>query len=326
MCSAVWDGRSALFWQVLVGAVIIGGIGSIAAVTARLVPLMAVLYLGGTLAVIAMHASAIPAAVGAIIEGAFTGSGVAGGAIGAAVIGMQRAVFSNEAGIGSASIAHAAVKTKLPATEGHVALFGPFLDTVVICTLTALTIGVATETWPDFMSSGAEGVAMTSDAFGRTVSWFPIPLAFIAVLFAVSTMISWAYYGMKGWAYLFGEARQHATDLQRYLLCLCRGLAPPIQLESVLNFSDAMVFVLCVPNVLGLVILAPVVREELAALRRRRGGAEARCAACGRCMTSTVWWGHDAAEAGCSTSGLVPARMLCFHSNAAPQRCSSAEA
>ena len=257
-----------LVLALLVGAVIIGGIGSIAKVTARLVPLMGFLYIGGTLTVIAMHASAIPAAFGAILEGAFTGSGVAGGAIGAAVVGMQRAVFSNEAGIGSASIAHAAVKTNRPATEGHVALFGPFLDTVVVCTLTALTIGVATVTWPDFMSSGAEGVAMTSDAFGRTVSWFPIPLAFIAVLFAVSTMISWAYYGMKGWAYLFGEARQ-TQRIFAFIFCAFVAIGASIKLESVLNFSDAMVFVLCVPNVIGLVLLAPVVRNELASLRRR---------------------------------------------------------
>ncbi len=252
----------------LVGAVIIGGIRSIAAVTARLVPLMAVLYLCGTIIVIAMHASALPAAVGAIFEGAFTGSGVAGGAIGAAVVGMQRAVFSNEAGIGSASIAHAAVRTNRPATEGHVALFGPFLDTVVICTLTALSIGVATVTWPDFMSSGEKGVAMTSDAFGRTISWFPIPLAFVAVLFAVSTMISWAYYGMKGWAYLVGETlRSHR--IFSVMFCVFVALGASIQLESVLNFSDAMVFVLCVPNVLGLILLAPVVRDELANLKRR---------------------------------------------------------
>ncbi|MFK8004352.1 MAG: alanine/glycine:cation symporter family protein [Polyangiales bacterium] len=264
-----------LVLAVLVGAVIIGGIGAIAKVTARLVPLMAVLYLGGTLTVIAMHASALPEAIGAIIDGAFTGSGVAGGAIGAAVVGMQRAVFSNEAGIGSASIAHAAVRTNRPATEGHVALFGPFLDTVVICTLTALTIGVATVTWPDFMSSGAEGVAMTSDAFGRTVSWFPIPLAFIAVLFAVSTMISWAYYGMKGWAYLFGEA-QRTRRVFAVIFCVFVAIGASIKLEAVLNFSDAMVFVLCVPNVLGLVLLAPVVRDELASLRHRAAEIEGK--------------------------------------------------
>ncbi len=252
----------------LVGAVILGGINAIAKVTERLVPLMAVLYIGGALTVIAMHFSAIPAAVGAIFEGAFTGAGVTGGAIGAAMVGMQRAVFSNEAGIGSASIAHAAVKTNRPATEGLVALFGPFLDTVIICTLSALTIGVATETWPGFMESGAEGVAMTSDAFGRTVSWFPIPLAFIAVLFAVSTMISWAYYGMKGWAYLFGEAKR-TQRIYSVIFCVFVALGASIKLESVLNFSDAMVFVLCVPNVFGLVLLAPVVRDELASLRKR---------------------------------------------------------
>ncbi|MEM7604612.1 MAG: alanine/glycine:cation symporter family protein [Myxococcota bacterium] len=252
----------------LVGAVILGGIRSIASVTARLVPLMGVLYIGGALTVLLLHVSALPAAVRAIVEGAFTGEGVAGGVMGAAVVGMQRAVFSNEAGIGSASIAHAAVRTNLPATEGLVALFGPFLDTVVICTLSALTIGVASVTYPGFMESGAEGIAMTSDAFGRTVSWFPVPLAFIAVLFAVSTMISWAYYGMKGWAYLFGE-NVHARRLYCLIFCVFIAVGAAIELEAVLQFSDAMVFVLCVPNVLGLVVLAPVVREELATLRGR---------------------------------------------------------
>lgn len=181
---------------------------------------------------------------------------------------MQRAVFSNEAGIGSASIAHAAVRTNLPATEGHIALFGPFLDTVIICTLTALTIGVAAETYPGFMSTGAEGVAMTSDAFGRTGSWFPYPLAFVAVLFAVSSMISWAYNGMKGWAYLFGEAKQTRWFFS-VIFCVFVAIGAAIKLDAVLNFSDAMVFVLCIPNVLGLMLLAPVVREDLEAVRKR---------------------------------------------------------
>lgn len=255
---------------VLVGAVLLGGIRSIAAVTGRMVPFMAGLYFVGAVAVILANVSALPAAVMAIVEGAFSGQAVAGGALGAMVVGMKRAVFSNEAGIGSASIAHSAVRTRLPATEGVVALLEPFLDTVVICTLTALVIGVASVTWPDFMDSGLAGVAMTSDAFGRTVWWFPYPLALAAVLFAVSTMLSWAYYGLKGWVYLVGDSAR-AQALYKVVFCLFIAVGAAIQLEAVLAFSDAMVFVLCLPNLLGVFLLAPVVREELGRLREALG-------------------------------------------------------
>lgn len=250
----------------IVGAVILGGIRSIASVTAKLVPFMAGLYFVAAVAVIVLNISALPEAVARIFEGAFTGEAATGGAIGAMLVGMKRAVFSNEAGLGSASIAHSAVKTSLPATEGVVALFEPFIDTVVICTLSALVIGVAAVTWPDFMDSGLEGVAMTSDAFGRTAWWFPIPLAVAAVLFAISTMLSWAYYGMKGWAYLVGEGRRRRRAFS-VMFCVFVAIGSSIKLDAVLDFSDAMVFVLCVPNVLGLVLLAPVVREELDKLK-----------------------------------------------------------
>jgi AGCS family alanine or glycine:cation symporter len=253
---------------VLVGAVIVGGIRSIAAVTARLVPLMAGLYLTGAVLVIGLNVSALPAAVSHIVTGAFSPGAMAGGAIGALVVGMKRAVFSNEAGIGSASIAHSAVKTHHPATEGLVALFEPFTDTVVICTLTALVIGVAQVQFPGFMDTGLEGVAMTSDAFRRTVWWFPYPLAIAAVLFAVSSMLSWAYYGMKGWVYLAGTSPRGQL-LFKVVFCAFIAIGASIEVDSVLDFSDAMVFLLCVPNIFGLILLAPVVRAELEGLRER---------------------------------------------------------
>ena len=256
-----------LVLAVTVGAVILGGIRSIAAVTGRLVPFMAGLYFVGAISVIVLNITALPQAISNIFVQAFAPDAVAGGAIGALVVGMKRAVFSNEAGIGSASIAHSAVKTNLPATEGLVALFEPFIDTVVICTLTALVIGVASVTWPDFMDSGLEGVAMTSDAFRRTVWWFPYPLAVAAVLFAVSTMLSWAYYGLKGWAYLVGENRRLMTAY-KLVFCVFVAIGSSIKLDAVLDFSDAMTFVLCVPNVLGLLLLTPVVREEYARLQQ----------------------------------------------------------
>ncbi|NCG20203.1 MAG: amino acid carrier protein [Rhodobacterales bacterium] len=250
----------------IVGAVILGGIRSIASVTSKLVPFMAGLYIIGAVVVIGLNIGAVPEAIMNILTGAFTAEGVTGGALGALIVGMKRAVFSNEAGIGSASIAHAAVRTNKPATEGLVALFGPFLDTLVICALSAMVIGVAAVTWPDFMQSGHEGVAMTSDAFGRTVWWFPYPLAVAAVLFAISTILSWAYYGLKGVAYLAGENK---TLLSLYKLgyCMATVVGASVDLEPVLNISDAMVFVLCVPNVIGMIILAPVVKEELAKLQ-----------------------------------------------------------
>jgi len=256
-----------LVLAVTVGAVILGGIRSIAAVTGRLVPFMAGLYFVGAVSVIVLNITALPQAIANIFTQALAPDAVAGGAIGAMVVGMKRAVFSNEAGIGSASIAHSAVKTHLPATEGLVALFEPFIDTVVICTLTALVIGVASVTWPDFMDSGLEGVAMTSDAFARTVWWFPYPLALAAVLFAISTMLSWAYYGLKGWAYLVGENPRLMTAY-KLVFCVFVAIGASIKLDAVLDFSDAMTFVLCVPNILGLVILAPVVRDELARLQQ----------------------------------------------------------
>ena len=205
----------------------------------------------------------------AIIDGAMSPQGVAGGVVGTMVIGFQRAVFSNEAGIGSASIAHAAVKTDRPATEGLVALFGPFVDTVVICTLTALVIGVTAQADGTFLTQTTfQGVGMTSEAFRRAMSWSPYPLAVAALLFAFSTALAWSYYGLKGWTSLVGEGK--ATRMVFNLVfCGFVALGSTIQLDSVLDFSDAMVFVLCVPNILGLIVLTPVVKEELGLFLRR---------------------------------------------------------
>jgi len=255
----------------IVGAVIIGGIRSIASVTARLVPLMAVIYLVGAYVVIALNFEAIPWALEAMVTQAFEPSAVGGGAIGAVVVGFQRAVFSNEAGIGSSSIAHAAVRTREPITEGFVSLLEPFVDTLVICLATALVILTTQYYEPDF-ASGLGGIEMTSAAFERRVSWAPIPLAIAAILFAVSTMIAWSYYGLKGWTYLVGEGRTATIGFQA-VFCLFVVLGAVIQLEAVLEISDALVFLICVPNVLGLVLLAPVVRRELDAYWRRRNDA-----------------------------------------------------
>ncbi len=250
-----------LIMAAIVFMVIIGGIKSIAKVTEKVVPFMAIFYCLFALIVILLNVTSIPQAVSNIFTGAFTGEGVAGGAIGALIIGFQRAVFSNEAGIGSASIAHAAVKTNEPVTEGIVSLLEPFIDTIVICTITALVIGTAQVADPNF-AGDAQGVAMTSAAFEREFSWFPIPLAFAAVLFAFSTMISWSYYGLKGWTYLFGEGAVSQVNY-KVIFCLFVALGCVVQLGPILDISDALVFLICVPNILGLYFLAPIVKREM---------------------------------------------------------------
>ena len=244
---------------VVVFAVIIGGIKSIAKVTEKIVPFMAGFYCLFALVVILMNFVHIPTAIGNILAGAFTGEGVAGGALGAMIIGFQRAVFSNEAGIGSASIAHSAVKTDEPVTEGVVSLLEPFIDTIVICTITALVIGTAQVADPNFAGDKV-GVAMTSAAFEAKISWFPYPLAFAAVLFAFSTMISWSYYGLKGWTYLFGESNAGQT-IYKIIFCVFVALGSMISLGPILDISDALVFLICVPNILGLYFFAPMVKK-----------------------------------------------------------------
>ena len=250
-----------LILAAVVFSVIIGGIKSIARVTEKVVPFMAVFYCLFAIIVILMNAGSLPQAIANIFTGAFTGEGVAGGALGAMIIGFQRAVFSNEAGIGSASIAHAAVKTDEPVTEGIVSLLEPFIDTIVICTITALVIGTAQVADPNFAGDSL-GVAMTSAAFEREFSWFPIPLAFAALLFAFSTMISWSYYGLKGWTYLFGEGDMGQT-IYKIMFCVFVALGCVVQLGPILDISDALVFLICVPNILGLYFLAPIVKKEM---------------------------------------------------------------
>lgn len=244
----------------LVGLVIIGGIQGIARVTSKVVPLMAVIYVTAGLTIIGIHLPDIPSAFGAIVIGAFSAEGIAGGTVGVLIQGFKRAAFSNEAGIGSAAIAHAAVRTNRPVTEGFVALYEPFVDTVVVCTITALVI-VVTGTW-DPSVDPSQGVALTSSAFESTISWFPWVLTVAVVLFAFSTMISWSYYGLKAWTYLFGESV--ATDAVYKLLFLLFVVAgSSMQLGSVIDFSDAMIFAMAFPNVLGIYFLLPTVRKEL---------------------------------------------------------------
>jgi AGCS family alanine or glycine:cation symporter len=198
----------------------------------------------------------------AIVTGAFSPHGVAGGAVAVLILGFRRAAFSNEAGIGSAAIAHSAVRTSKPITEGFVALLEPFIDTVVICTITGLVI-VVTIYDPAAGPPGTSGVEYTSAALESVVSWFPVPLALVVSLFAFSTMISWSYYGLAGWGYLFGRSRA-ARLCYNAIFCASVVVGCTAQLEAVLDFSDALVFAMALANVFGLYLLAPVVKRELA--------------------------------------------------------------
>ena len=256
-----------LLLAVTVSMVIIGGIRSIARVAAHIVPFMGILYVICALVIIGMSAEQLPGAIALIFNSAFSADSVTGGMVGAIIVGFQRALFSNEAGIGSASIAHSAVKTNEPASEGLVSLLEPFIDTVVICTLSSLVI-VTTAYPAGLMDSGLEGIALTSAAFEHHVSWAPYPLAIAALLFAFSTSIAWSYYGLKGWTYLFGEGRLTQL-LFKTVFCGFIALGCMIQLTAVLDFAYAMVFLIAIPNILGLYLFAPEVKREVNGYIRR---------------------------------------------------------
>ncbi|RZV42105.1 MAG: alanine:cation symporter family protein, partial [Acidimicrobiales bacterium] len=250
-----------LVMAVMVAVIIIGGIRSIARITAKLVPFMVLIYLAGAFVVLAMNFAQIPAAIGAIITGAFTAKGVTGGVLGIMILGFQRAAFSNEAGLGSAAIAHSAVQTDEPLTEGFVALLEPFIDTVVVCTLTGLVL-ITTFPTEYLMSGDLEGIALTSAAFADKMPWAPVPLSIIAVLFAFSTMLAWAYYGTKGWTYIFGESKNKALVFS-LIFCFFIVVGAAVKLESILKFADALIFVMAIPNIIGLYIMAPEVKQDL---------------------------------------------------------------
>ena len=259
-----------LIMAVFVGIVIIGGIKKIAKVTDKIVPFMVVIYVAASLVILGMHFDQIPNAFGQILSGAFSGIGIVGGTIGVLIQGFKRAAFSNEAGIGSASIAHSAVKTKYAASEGLVALLEPFIDTVLVCTMTALVLIVSNGNG-EIMTYGQEikeGVQVTSQAFASNISWFPWVLTIAVVLFAFSTMISWSYYGYQAWSFLFGRSKK-IEYAYKFIFCLFVIVGAASQLKSVIDFSDAMIFAMLVPNMIGLFFLAPRVRDELARFMKK---------------------------------------------------------
>ena len=266
-----------IIFAAVVFAVIVGGIKSIASVTEKVVPFMGLLYVGAALIILLVNFDKIGWAFGQIFDGAFTGLGVAGGFVGALIQGFKRAAFSNEAGVGSAAIAHSAVKTSEPITEGFVSLLEPFIDTVVICTMTALVITISGQLVMDpatgqFLLNdagtaiqtigGVSGVALTSAAFGSSISWFPYVLAIAVILFAFSTMISWSYYGLKAWTYLFGEGKTSELTF-KIIFCVFIVIGAAASLGPVIDFSDAAIFAMAVVNIFALYFLMKIVKKEL---------------------------------------------------------------
>ncbi len=244
---------------ILVGLVIVGGIKSIAKVTDKIVPVMVGIYVGFAIIIILINLGNLGDAFNAIFEGAFNATALKGGVIGVLVVGFQRAAFSNEAGVGSASIAHSASRTKYPVSEGVVALLEPFVDTVLVCTMTALVLiftGFADN--PGTLN----GSELTSAAFSSVFSWFDWVLLIAIILFAFSTMVSWSYYGLKAWTYLFGNKKKWEYAYKAiFLLFIIIGSS--VGLGAVLDFSDLMILGMAFPNILGLVILSSEVKFDL---------------------------------------------------------------
>ncbi len=273
------QGGSSGFWiglilAILTGIVIIGGIKRIAKVTEKIVPFMAILYVGACLFIIFSKFDLLDEAFSQIFSEAFTPTATVGGLVGVIIIGFKRAAFSNEAGAGSAAIAHSAVRTKYPASEGIVALLEPFIDTVIICTMTALVIvlfnmgdvfvygGYTSNVILKDTGESIGGVGLTSMAFDAALPGFSKVLTVAIVLFAFSTMISWSYYGLQAWKFLFGRGKKaDLTYKILFLIFVIVGAAST--LDAVIRFSDAMILALVFPNMIGLLLLFPKVKEEL---------------------------------------------------------------
>jgi AGCS family alanine or glycine:cation symporter len=262
--------------SIIVGIVIIGGIKRIAKITEKIVPFMAVIYVLASLGIIFANIRYLGDAFSMIFSGAFSPEAGLGGVLGVLIVGFQRAAFSNEAGAGSAAIAHSAVKTKFPASEGVVALLEPFIDTIVICTMTALVIiffnmdagafdygnSVNSEVFLNETQQYIGGVDLTSMAFNSVIPGFSYVLTIAIVLFAFSTMISWSYYGLQSWKYLFGRGKK-ADLVYKFLFLVFVVIGASATLDAVIKFSDAMILALVFPNMIGLILLFPRVKEEM---------------------------------------------------------------
>ncbi|MEE3149132.1 MAG: alanine/glycine:cation symporter family protein [Bacteroidota bacterium] len=279
-----WDNPNAglylgIIMAVIIGLVIIGGIKRIGSFTEKVVPFMAIIYVLAGFIIIAINIDMVGFALGQIWDGAMNPNAAFGGVVGVMIVGFQRAAFSNEAGVGSAAIAHSAVKTRYPASEGLTASLGPFVDTVIICTMTAIVIIItnakhnlftygnldaASNVMLNETNEPINGVDLTSVAFDSAIPYFSIVLTIAVVLFAISTAISWSYYGLQSWKFLFGKGK--VTDIVYKVLFLVFVIVgASSSLGAVIAFSDAMIFAMVFPNIIGLVLLSPKVRRELQA-------------------------------------------------------------
>ncbi|CAM3905173.1 alanine/glycine:cation symporter family protein [Corynebacterium frankenforstense] len=249
---------------VLMGSVLVGGATSVGRWTGRITPAMAAVYLVSVLAVLGANISAVPAALSAMVSNVFTGEGVAGGVVGVAVIGIQRALFSNAAGVGTAGYAHAASKTKKPASEGYVAMWEPFIDSVFVCMLTATAIVVTGV--HEGAGADAEGVELTATAFATVASWFPYLLSVAVALFGFSTVLAYGYYGEQAAVYLMGD-RPAVRGGFKAVWLIGPVLGAAASLDAVITFADASFFLMAIPNLLGLYFLARVLRAEILGYR-----------------------------------------------------------
>ena len=256
-----------LILSIIVGFVIIGGIKSIARVTEKVVPFMGGMYVLASLVIILSNYDKIPLAFESIIYGAFTPDAAYGGLLGVIVWGFIRATFSNEAGIGSAPIAYSAVKTNQSLSVGFVSLLEPFIDTVIICTMTALVI-VITGVYQQ--GSGIQGVELTSADFGSVNEWFPYILSIAVILFAFSTIVTWSYYGLKAWTYIVGET-EGKSNFFKILFCLSVIVGSSSTLTNVIGFSDAMIFAMAFPNVIGIFFLSKKLIGDLRKDKKFKG-------------------------------------------------------
>ena len=245
--------------SVWIGIVLFGGVRRIVKWTDKLSPFMCLLYVLACLVVLGANWANVPGALATIVREAFATDAVAGGVVGALIQGFRRAAFANEAGLGSAPMAHATVRTNEPMSQGFAALMEPFLDTVIICMLTALVVVVSGV----YQSSASEGIALTSDAFATVVPWFPMVLAVVAILFALSTVLSWGYYGEQAWTWLFG-GQKPSRVAYRLFLCAVLAVAPTLNIGQVVNIVDSLNFCMAIPNLIAVYLLLPELRADLA--------------------------------------------------------------
>ncbi|GAB3700815.1 alanine/glycine:cation symporter family protein [Corynebacterium nasicanis] len=264
--ASIFAGRTwiiGLVLAVVTGLVIIGGIKTIAKWTSRMVPAMSSLYALCVIIILAVNIEAVPSAFALIVTGAFNPEGVSGGIVGVAIIGIQRALFSNVAGVGTAGLAHSVSKNRRPTEEGLVAAWEPFIDSVIVCTMTALAIIVTGQ----YLNTEANGVVLTSNAFSTVHALFPLLLSVCIILFAFSTILSYSYYGQKAAGYLFNGSRTAEMGYNvLYLVMVVVGAA--VSLETVVRFSDAMFFLVAIPNLLGIYLLAGPLKREVEGYRQ----------------------------------------------------------